>query len=125
MYRRCLNCGSTDIGLFHIPSRFGRTGNFYYCEKCDSTLIEESPTPLHRQKTGKPLLDPKDDPDSVGNSFKGLFRIPKIIAVFLVVAYGIFMATIVNDKLNFFSLLILIPVSFMFTLGLFLLVQGR
>jgi hypothetical protein len=119
MYRRCGNCGSTDIGLFHVPSKYGN-GNTYYCARCDSTRIEESARHLP-EKIKKHMIDPKNDPDSFANNFMWRAKVSKYEVTAFVLLAGIVLIGMISGASNLISLFFIIPVFLIFLLCLGLL----
>jgi len=121
MYRRCENCGSTDIGLFHVPSKYGN-GNTYYCARCDSTRIEESPRHLP-EKIKKPKVDPKNDPDSFANTFMCKGNTQKHVVFAFVLLAGLAVIAMLGSASNLISLFFIIPMLLLFLLGIGLLMS--
>jgi hypothetical protein len=120
MYRRCENCGSTDIGLFHLPTKYGN-GNTYYCARCDSTRIEESPGRLP-ERIKKPKIDPKNDPDSFASKFMWKGGTPKYLVSVFVILICMVLVSMVSRATDIISLFFITPIFLilLFCIGLLL-----
>ena len=121
MYRRCENCGSTDIGIFHVPSRYGN-GNTYYCARCDSTRIEESTRHL-REKVKKHMVDPKNDPDSFANTFMRNGHISKYIVLTFTLIAGLASVLMLSRASDLIGLFFIFPMLLLFLFGVGLLIS--
>jgi hypothetical protein len=119
MYRRCENCGSTNIGLFHVPSKYGN-GNTYYCARCDSTRIEESSRHLP-EKILKRKIDPKNDPDSFSNTFMWRGNASKYLVLAFVLLAGVALVAMLGRASDLISLFFIFPMLLLFLLGIGLL----